>query len=151
MSSNLFRLIALGKRETRLPLARRAFRGKRSYLLVAALLACLLALSLTRIDRHVTAQGSFPDPNANCPHATCGEVSPLIPMQSTEAVHMGLVWKKDSQNPKILFHSRFPEYTPNDMADPELTDLAIELGAFTTPGLQFNSSLRDVLHGFDPF
>ena len=23
--------------------------------------------------------------------------------------------------------------------------------AFTTPGLQFNSSLRDVLHGFDPF
>jgi hypothetical protein len=37
------------------------------------------------------------------------------------------------------------------MADPALTDLAISLGAFTTPGLQFNSSLRDVLHGFDPF
>jgi hypothetical protein len=81
----------------------------------------------------------------------CGEVSPLIPMQSTEAVHMGLVWKKGSQNPKILFHSRFPEYTPNDMADPALIDQAIALGAFTTPGLQFNSSLRDVLHGFDPF
>ena len=32
-----------------------------------------------------------------------------------------------------------------------LTDLAIERGALTTAGLQFNSSLRDVLHGFDPF
>jgi hypothetical protein len=32
-----------------------------------------------------------------------------------------------------------------------LVDLAIARGAFTTPGLQFNSSLRDVLHGFDPF
>jgi hypothetical protein len=83
--------------------------------------------------------------------SVCGEVSPLIPMQSTEAVHMGLVWKKGSQNPKILFHARFPEYTPNDVADPALIDMAIGLGAFTTPGLQFNSSLRDVLHGFDPF
>jgi hypothetical protein len=72
-------------------------------------------------------------------------------MQSAEAVHMGLVWKTDSQNPKILFHSRFPEYTPNDMADPALIDLAIASGALTTAGNQFNSSLRDVLHGFDPF
>jgi hypothetical protein len=72
-------------------------------------------------------------------------------MQSTEAVHMGLVWKKDSVNPKILFHARFPEYTPNDVADPALIDLAIALGAFTTAGRQFDSSLRDVLHGFDPF
>jgi hypothetical protein len=72
-------------------------------------------------------------------------------MQSVEAVHMGLVWKKDSQKPKILFHSRFPEYIVNDMADPALVDLAIERGAFITPGLQFNASLRDVLHGFDPF
>ena len=95
------------------------------------------------------AQG-FPDPNT-CNPAECGGVSPLIPMQSGEAVHMGLVWKKNSQSPKILYHSRFPEYTPNDMADPALTDLAISLGAFSTPGLQFNSSLRDVLHGFDPF
>ena len=54
--------------------------------------------------------------------AVCGEVSPLIPMQSTEAVHMGLVWKKGSQSPKILFHSRFPEYTPNDVADPAVID-----------------------------
>src|SRR5262249_61535886 len=83
--------------------------------------------------------------------ARCGEVSPLIPMQSTEAVHMGLVWKRNSSTPKILFHARFPEYTPNDMADPALVDLAIMRGAFTTPGPQFNSSLRDVLHGFDPF
>jgi hypothetical protein len=83
--------------------------------------------------------------------SVCGEVSPLIPMQSIEAVHMGLVWKKNSPGPKILFHARFSEYTPNDIADPEIIDLAIARGAFTTAGLQFNSSLRDVLHGFDPF
>ena len=97
------------------------------------------------------AQGAFPDPNANCPPAQCGQASPLIPMQSAEAVHMGLVWKSASQTPKILFHSRFSEYTPNDVADPAIVDLAIARGAFTTAGNQFNSSLRDVLHGFDPF
>jgi hypothetical protein len=96
-------------------------------------------------------QRALAQPSTCVDRSVCGEVSPLIPMQSTEAVHMGLVWKKDSQNPKILFHARFPEYTPNDIADPALIDLAIERGAFTTPGLQFNSSLRDVLHGFDPF
>ena len=66
-------------------------------------------------------------------------------MQSAEAVLMGLVWKRDSQQPKILFHGRFPEYTPNDMADPALTDLAIDLGAFTTPGLQFNERVQSTL------
>ena len=96
------------------------------------------------------AQGALPDPNVNCPPAQCGQVSPLIPMQSAEAVHMGLVWKTGSQKPKILFHGRFSEYTPNDMADPAIVD-AIARGAFTTAGNQFNSSLRDVLHGFDPF
>lgn len=98
-----------------------------------------------------SAQVTFPDPNADCPRAQCGQVSPLIPMQSAEAVHMGLVWKKNSPTPKILYHSRFPEYTPNDVADPVLTDLAIARGALTTEGNQFNSSLRDVIHGFDPF
>src|SRR6266705_2707154 len=98
-----------------------------------------------------SAQGVFPDPNANCPPSQCGQVSPLIPTQSTEGVHMGLVWKKNSQNPKILFHARFSEYTPNDMADPALVDLAVAGGALTTAGNQFNSSLRDVLNGFDPF
>jgi hypothetical protein len=110
----------------------------------AAWLALMLALP-------VSAQTPFPDPNAGLPPETFGKVGALIPMQSTEAVHMGLVWKKDSQRPKILFHSRFPEYSGTDMADPELTDLAISRGAFVTPGLQFNSSLRDVIHGFDPF
>ena len=123
----------------------------RACLLLSALLASLVAFELSVVDRSVTAQGTFPDPNAGCPHATCGEVSPLIPMQSAEAVHMGLVWKRNSTTPKILFHSRFPEYKPNDVADPALIDLAISRGAFSTPGLQFNSSLRDVLHGFDPF
>jgi hypothetical protein len=72
-------------------------------------------------------------------------------MQSTEAVHMGLIWKMNAETPKILYHARFPEYRGTDMADPELTDLAIARNALSTPGLQFNASLRDVLHGFDPF
>jgi len=131
------------------PIAR--MLNKHVYFITFTSLSCLLVLSLIATDRHVGAQSGFPDPNANCPHATCGEVSPFIPMQSTEAVHMGLVWKRNSPTPKILFHARFPEYTPNDVADPALVDLAIARGAFTTPGLQFNSSLRDVLHGFDPF
>ena len=114
----------------------------------AAAVASALAFATLWAD--VAAQSSFPDPNT-CAPAECGKVSPLIPMQSTEAVHMGLVWKKNSQQPKILFHARFPEYTGNDVADPELIDLAISRGAFFTPGLQFNSSLRDVIHGFDPF
>jgi galactose oxidase-like protein/Kelch motif protein len=110
----------------------------------------------------VSAQSTFQDPNLTegCPDegggtttskARCGAVSPFIPMQSAEAVHMGLVWKKGSDRPKLLYHARFPEYTPNDTADPAITDLAIARGAFTTAGTQFNSSLRDVLHGFDPF
>src|ERR671918_1543952 len=148
MIKRWFRLMAKGKSQR---LAARMLVDKRAYLISFILLLCLLVLSLTVGDSRVTAQGGFPDPNANCPHATCGEVSPFIPMQSTEAVHMGLVWKRNSATPKILFHARFPEYRPNDVADPALVDLAIARGAFSTPGLQFNSSLRDVLHGFDPF
>ena len=129
----------------------RTLLGRRGYVTALILLTALLVWSLSDTDRNVGAQSTFTDPNANCPHATCGEVSPLIPMQSAEAVHMGLVWKRNSSTPKILFHARFPEYTPNDVADPALTDLAIQRGALTTPGNQFNSSLRDVLHGFDPF
>ena len=100
-------------------------------LFVGILLAGIVAFDLIVVDRSVTAQSTFPDPNAGCPHAICGEVSPLIPMQSAEAVHMGLVWKRNSPTPKILFHSRFPEYTPNDVADPALIDLAISRGAFS--------------------
>ena len=138
-------------RKTNRTLIVRMLLNKRGYLIAFTLLASLLVLSLTTTDAPVSAQSGFPDPNANCPHATCGEVSPFVPMQSTEAVHMGLIWKRSSTTPKILFHARFPEYTPNDVSDPALIDLAISRGAFTTPGLQFNSSLRDVLHGFDPF
>jgi hypothetical protein len=112
---------------------------------------CALSCVVLGLWSGASAQSTFPDPNASCPPAECGQVSPFVPMQSAEAVHMGLVWKKHSSTPKILFHSRFPEYTPNDMADPALIDLAIARGAFTTAGNQFNTSLRDVLHGFDPF
>src|SRR5687768_2029971 len=112
-----------------------------------AAVACVLGWAYVRPPSDVSAQETFPDPNADCPPAQCGQVSPLIPMQSTEAVHMGLVWKKNSQEPKILYHARFPEYAPNDVADPELTDLAIQAGALVTAGNQFNTSLRDVLHG----
>lgn len=113
--------------------------------------ACALAWHALGSPPHVAAQSSFPDPNAGLDPAVFGKVSPLIPMQSAEAVHMGLVWKKDSDTPKLLYHARFPEYSGVDMADPALTDLAIARGALTTAGNQFNSSLRDVLHGFDPF
>jgi hypothetical protein len=50
---------------------------------------------------------AFPDPNA-CEPAVCGRTSPLIPMQSTEAVHMGLVWKRGSNVPKLLYHCPVP-------------------------------------------
>ncbi|PWT83589.1 MAG: hypothetical protein C5B44_00315 [Acidobacteria bacterium] len=148
MGQKQFGLIA--RRKNQRPRAR-TLLDTRAYFMIFTLLCCLLLLSPIATDRHVGAQSGFPDPNANCPHAICGEVSPFIPMQSTEAVHMGLVWKRSSDTPKILFHSRFSEYTPNDIADPAIIDLAIARGAFSTPGLQFNSSLRDVLHGFDPF
>lgn len=150
MSSNLLRLIAT-RTTSSLLLSARCVLRKRSYLLLGAVLVGLLAVSLSGNGEDVSAQGGFPDPNVNCPRTTCGEVSPFIPMQSVEAVHMGLVWKRNSQQPKILFHARFPEYTVNDMADPALVDLAIQRGALTTAGNQFNSSLRDVIHGFDPF
>src|SRR5262245_51558031 len=123
---------------------------KRRYKSLVALMAggdlFLIATSPINPILNTSAQGD------DClDRARCGEVSPLIPMQSAEAVHMGLVWKRNSPTPNILFHVSLPEYTPNDSADPALVDLAIMRGAFTTPGLQFNSSLRDVLHGFDPF
>jgi hypothetical protein len=117
----------------------------------AAASAGAVAWLVFGLSRGVSAQSTFPDPNVGLAPEIFGQLSPLIPMQSTEAVHMGLVWKANSETPKILYHSRFPEYRVNDMADPELTDLAIAKGALTTPGLQFNASLRDVLHGFDPF
>jgi hypothetical protein len=104
----------------------------------------------------LSAQATFPDPNAGLAPQLFGKVSSLIPMQSSEAVHMGLVWKRKSDQPKILFHSRFPEYRGVDMADPALTDLAIAKGGLTNSDRlnsrnNFNTSLRDVLHGFDPF
>ena len=128
----------------------------------AAGLFCAATWLALGLKSNAAAQTSFQDPNLTegCPAegggtttspARCGQVSPFIPMQSAEAVHMGLVWKKNSDQPKLLYHARFPEYTPNDVADPALTDLAISRGALTTAGNQFNGSLRDVLHGFDPF
>ncbi len=102
-----------------------------------------------------TAPGAFPDPNT-CDPAACGKVSPLIPMQSAEAVHMGLVWKKGSDVPKILYHARFPEYTPNDVADPAIVDSILASPRDPASGLSlvdngsndFNRSLRDVLNPF---
>src|SRR5688572_8691861 len=113
--------------------------------------ACALAWHAFGSAPPVVAQSGLPDPNAGLDPAVFGKVSPFVPMQSVEAVHMGLVWKRNSDQPKILYHARFPEYRVNDVADPALTDLAISNGALTTAGNQFNSSRRDVLHGFDPF
>jgi hypothetical protein len=99
---------------------------------------------------------TVPDPNKCDDAAACGKLSPLLPMQSTEAVHMGLAWKRNSDTPKVLYHARFPDYRGTDVADPALTDLAISKDALTnsdatTARNNFNASLRDVLHGFDPF
>jgi hypothetical protein len=128
---------------------------RRHHLLCAV--ACAAGVwSILGILPPISAQSGFPDPNAGLAPEVVGKLSPLIPMQSTEAVHMGLVWKKDSDTPKILYHSRFPEYRGIDMADPALIDLAIARGGLTnsdvaTARINFNTSLRDVLHGFDPF
>jgi hypothetical protein len=109
-----------------------------------ALLLMAAGAGLHRWSR-VAAQTAFADPNT-CSPSECGKVSSFIPMQSAEAVHMGLVWKRDSEKPKILFHARFPEYTGTDVADPAVTDAAIAAGGLTNGANDFNSSLRDVLH-----
>lgn len=117
---------------------------------LAIALACAVAVFFGTMAPRVHAQSE------DCvDRSQCGEVSPLIPMQSTEAVHMGLVWKKGSQSPKLLFHSRFPEYMPNDVTDPSVIDAAIAAGALTNGVNDFNPSLRDVRHpsfrdGTDP-
>jgi hypothetical protein len=114
-----------------------------SRLFAAVLLLSCLPL-LLRSDIAVAQDGDCTDPVTEA--AVCGEVSPLIPMQSTEAVHMGLVWRQGSETPKVLFHARFPEYTPNDVADPVIVDAAIAAGALDNGVNDFNESLRDVLH-----
>jgi hypothetical protein len=127
---------------------------RRSVTAFLAAAACAAGLSAFDSGRHGVEAQAGP---GSCPPHECGMVSPLIPMQSTEAVHMGLVWKSNADTPKILFHSRFPEYVPNDVADPAIVDAAIAAGALTD-GLgrnDFNPSLRDVLHpsfrdGSDP-
>lgn len=128
----------------------------RHTIVYAAATAGVAAALAVGLFSSVAAQSSLPDP-ATCNPAECGQVSPLIPMQSVEAVHMGLVWKRLSQIPKILFHARFPEYIPNDVADPAVVDAAIAAGALTDGegANNFNPSLRDVLHpafrdGSDP-
>src|SRR5688572_30800085 len=128
MSSDSLRLIANRISSSILFFSRSVLGSKPSYLLLVAVLLGLLLVSLAGTGDDVSAQGGFPDPNANCPRALCGQVSPFIPMQSVEAVHMGLVWKKNSQKPKILFHARFPEYSGTDVAAPALTDLASHVG-----------------------
>jgi hypothetical protein len=126
----------------------------RSYV-VAASCACALAIVALGPSPYLAAQGgnSYPNPNAGLPKHIFGEVSPLIPMQSTEAVHMGLVWKKNSDRPKLLYHARFPEYVPNDVADPAVTDAVINTprgdngrNLMDNGTNDFNRSLRDVLH-----
>lgn len=56
---------------------------------------CALVWHLAEISPRVAAQSGFRDPNATLDPAEFGRVSPFIPMQSVEAVHMGLVWKRN--------------------------------------------------------
>ena len=65
-------------------------RRTMAYAAAAAGAAAWLAFALPAA---VSAQSPFPDPNAGLAPDRFGRVSPLIPMQSTEAVHMGLIWK----------------------------------------------------------
>ncbi len=129
----------------------------RRYLTAGAIAgACALALLGRGPSVEVSAQGqSFPDPNAGLDPALFGRVSPFIPMQSVEAVHLGLVWKKDSDQPKLLYHARFPEYIPNDVADPAIIDQltgaprdASGRSPMDNGRIDFNLSLRDVLNPF---
>src|SRR5918994_1670262 len=101
--------------------------------------SCLLGLALLALS---PSGAAFVQTSDSCPRSQCGEVSPLIPMQSTEAVHMGLVWKRGSNTPQILFHARFPEYIPNDVADPAVVDAAIADGKLTNGRNDFNASPR---------
>jgi hypothetical protein len=128
--------------------------------------ACALAMLALGSLPPVAAQQpptTFADPNAGLNPAEFGQVSPFIPMQSTEAVHMGLVWKRGSDRPKLLYHARFPEYEPNDVADPAIIDALTSERRNPITGrsrmdngvIDFNLSLRDVLNplfrnGSDP-
>src|SRR5262249_57149440 len=64
---------------------------------------------------------------------------------------MGQYRKANSPPPKMLFPGSFPHSPPTTIPAPGLLNLAICRGAFPPPCLKVNSSLRDVLHGFDPF
>src|SRR5262249_60150772 len=64
---------------------------------------------------------------------------------------MGQYRKANSPPPKMLFPGSFPHSPPTTIPAPGLLNLAICRGAFPPPCLKLNSSLRDVLHGFDPF
>ena len=129
----------------------------------AAAAACALAALAIGARTATFAQSPFPDPNRDLAPEIFGKVSPLIPMQSSEAVHMGLVWKTGSDGPKLLYHARFPEYAPNDVADPALVDQVTSSPRDPATGrsrmdngaIDFNVSLRDVLNpmfrsGADP-
>ena len=130
---------------------------RRRTLACAIATVCAGAWLMLGPPRPLSAQGAgtFPDPNAGLDPAVVGQVSPLIPMQSSEAVHMGLVWKRNSDEPKILYHARFPEYEPNDVADPAIIDSLIAeprnssgVSRMDNARNDFNLSLRDVLNPF---
>jgi hypothetical protein len=114
---------------------------------------CAAAWMALGFPARTAAQSTYPDPNAGLAPEVFGKVSPLIPMQSSEAVHMGLVWKKHSDKPKLLYHARFPEYMPDDVADPDMTDAVINaprnasgVNLMDNGAIDFNAALRDVLH-----
>ena len=75
MSHDSFHSIAVRSAKKNSP--KHGVNSTRVCLFVSALLVSIVAFNLCAVDRLVTAQGTFPDPNAGCPHATCGEVSPL--------------------------------------------------------------------------
>ena len=99
LKSNLLRSVTAGTKRLR-------------YLAAGVLFACLLTISLPVTDTGVSAQGTFPDPNLNCPKAECGEVSPFIPMQSTEAVTWDSCGKRVRRIPKSFITPGSPNSRP---------------------------------------
>lgn len=136
----------------------------RRHILAWAITAtCAVVLHLVGVSTRVAAQSTaIPDPNAGLDRSVFGEVSPLIPMQSSEAVHMGLLWRKGPTRRRFSippgFRSIAASTWPTRRSPISPFQKALTNSTFPTAAQplgvsrnNFNTALRDVLHGFDPF
>ena len=89
--------------------------------------------------------GPFQIPR-NCPPSECGRLHPSS-RADREACHWALC-EEASQRPR-LFHARFPSMSPTMCPIALMT--CHRIMRIRDGRTQFDASLRDVLHGFDPF